>query len=88
MSKLFMTTNSPHEPPKNSGTGTVKPEEVPRSVLAEAILKLSDGVKQIMESGLNKRAIWVLLVDSTGVPITQVRRVLDGIVDLKRDYCS
>ena len=67
-----------------------KDPEVPESdtVLAKAIIKLSSEVGKILASGLNRRAVVVLLHDITGVGKPDIRKILEGMEQLKSDYCS
>lgn len=58
-----------------------------QQTLAEAILKISDGIQALQRSGLNKKAILVLLANKTGIGQRTCEDVLDGIADLKRSYC-
>lgn len=59
---------------------------VDRDTLADAIVAISEGVKRLAASGLNRRAIIVLLRDSTGVGIVDISSVLNGLETLARDY--
>lgn len=67
-----------------------KPDEkpVPKKVLAEAIVKISAGLEALRKSGLNERGILALLSDKTGYGKGTLKVVLDGLADLKRDYCA
>ena len=65
----------------------VEGEEVPAEVLATAIEKISNGIRAWESSGMNRRALVVLLSASTQVPRAIVTTVLKGIDDLKREYC-
>jgi hypothetical protein len=62
------------------------PPETPE-VLAMAITDISDGMKRLLASGLNRKAIEVLLFDATHVPKRQITKVIDALGDMKRDYC-
>ena len=62
-------------------------EEVPREVLALAIIKVSDAMVALQKSGLNRKAIIVLLADKTKISKGWIREVLDGLEHLKHDYC-
>ncbi len=59
---------------------------VAREVLAEVIVKISDGVTKLLKSGLNRRAIVTLLRDSTGCNRSEIEAVLEGLETLARDY--
>lgn len=60
--------------------------QLDKETLADVIAKLSDGVDKLLRSGLNRRAIVVLLRDSTGCNKSDIERVLDGLQTLARDY--
>ncbi len=59
---------------------------VAREVLAEVIVKISEGMEKLLRSGLNRRAIVILLRDSTGCTKTDIEAVLEGLDTLARDY--
>ena len=61
-------------------------EKVPTEVLAEAIVKISEGFLQLKRSGLNRRAIVVLVKDASGVGIYEIQKVLNALEDLRRMY--
>ncbi len=61
--------------------------EVPKDILAEAIVKIADAAERLASSGLNEDAIVVLLVARTHVNKSDVRTVLTGLRDLRRTYC-
>lgn len=61
-----------------------KPVEV--SVLAQAIVDISDAAKRLSRSGLNRKAIVILLSHQCGLGQGTVRAVLDGIADLEATY--
>lgn len=58
-----------------------------KEILAEAIVRLGESVKKLDESGLNKKAILLLLQDATRLPKRDIRAVLDAIPRLKGWYC-
>jgi hypothetical protein len=58
------------------------------ATLAEAIVKISAGFESLKKSGLNQRAIVVLLNDWTGVGKRDVDNVLIGLRDLATIYCA
>lgn len=68
---------------------------VQKEVLAEAIVEISKAMKKLLSSGLNRRAIVVLIKDSVPSPgygkksisKTDIINVLDAIEDLSRNYC-
>jgi hypothetical protein len=61
------------------------PVEVP--VLADAILKISKAAEDLVKSGLNRKAIIVLLMHKTHFGYGTIECVLDGLADLRKDYC-
>lgn len=61
------------------------PAEEPKD-LSSAIEAISDGLKRLVGSGLNRKAIIVLLHDATGVARRDITAVLDGLNDLKKLY--
>ncbi len=56
--------------------------------LSAAIRQMSEGVNRLLASGLNRRAIVTLLADSTKVGRKDIERVLDGLVELERDFTT
>ncbi|MCI0620297.1 MAG: hypothetical protein L0387_01245 [Acidobacteria bacterium] len=59
-----------------------------REVLADAIVKLSKAAEALNQrSGLNQRAIVVLLHDHSRVPKRDIEAVLRAMQQLERDYC-
>lgn len=61
-----------------------KPVEV--SVLAKAITDISAAAKRLSQSGLNRKAVIVLIAHDSGLGQGVVRAVLDSITDLQRTY--
>ena len=61
---------------------------VEKEVLADAIIRVSDGMSALSRSGLNQRAIVALLQDYTNLPKTQIKMVLNGLSELKGMYCK
>jgi hypothetical protein len=59
---------------------------VDKVVLEQAILDISEGVKELNRSKLNHQAVVVLLHHSTGVSQREIKTVLAGISDLKNRY--
>lgn len=60
---------------------------IEREILAEAIVRISGGVKRLQESGLNQRGIIVLLSDRTGFTKTICGTLLEGLAELEARYC-
>lgn len=67
-------------------TGTVNPEP-DKQTLADAIVRIGDGVQALQRQGLNKKALLVLLSHQTGLGQKTCETVIDGLADLKRSYC-
>lgn len=59
-----------------------------KETLAAAIVTISEGVTALLKSGLNRKAIVILLAASTGVTRQNINAVLDGLATLKKDYAS
>lgn len=59
---------------------------VPEGVLAQAIVDMSKAMTHLLKSGLNRRAIVVLIAHDTKVPMRTVGLVLDSIRDLAKNY--
>lgn len=61
---------------------------VTKEVLAENIVKISEGMTKLLASGLNRKAIVVLLKHSTGLGGGEINSVLDGLQQLRTNYCT
>lgn len=59
---------------------------VGKTVLASAIVNISEGLVALRRSGLNEDAIIVLLSDRTRVSKSICKVVLAGLADLRRAY--
>lgn len=65
----------------------IKPEaSVTKEMLASAIIRLSDSSNELLNSGLNERAILALLFDSTKISKKTCKKVLDAVGQLRSDY--
>lgn len=62
-----------------------KPE--PTEILAEAIIRIGENFEKLQKSGLNKRAIVVLVYDYTKIPKRDIELVLESLAKLKGWYC-
>lgn len=56
--------------------------------LAQAIRRISAATDKMLNSGLNRHAISVLLAASTGLSRKIVLRVVDGLADLAKTYTT
>lgn len=61
---------------------------VAQEVLAQAIVDISAAAKKLCKSGLNKKAIVVLVAHSSGRPQYVVGLVLDALEQLAKDYTT
>lgn len=60
---------------------------IERPVLAKAIVDISKGFARLLNSGLNERAIIVLVHDVSHVGKPDVREVLQALKQLSNTYC-
>lgn len=65
-----------------------KENPIPVEILADSIKEISEGMRQINKSKLNRIALLVLLKHSTGVSMKDLSLVLDSIASLEKDYCK
>ncbi len=57
-------------------------------ILAKVIEDVSLAMKKLLASGLNRRAVEVLVRDSAqGVGLSEIKLVLDALEGLKERYC-
>lgn len=63
----------------------VEPEST--EILAEAIVRIGEGFKKLESSGLNQRAIVVLIQDATKLSKGDIETVLDALPRLAGWYC-
>jgi hypothetical protein len=61
---------------------------VDKVILAKAIVDASAAMKRLAASGLNQKAIRLLVSHSSGVNQTQVKCVLDSLEQLAADYTA
>lgn len=62
-----------------------KPETT--EILAEAIVRISEGFEKLQDSGLNEEAIIVLLHDRSKISKRDITVVLQNLRTLKGYYC-
>lgn len=69
---------------------SVKKSDPPETteILATAIVKIGDNMKALLDSGLNKRAVIVLLHAETKLPQKTIQAVLDALPQLRSWYCN
>lgn len=56
-------------------------------ILAEAIVRIGDSVRKLNESGLNRKAIVLLLHDYSKVGKKDIETILDAMPRLRGWYC-
>ncbi len=56
--------------------------------LADSIHRISAALEELRRSGLNEKAIIVLLVHKTKIGSRSIKTVIDAMRDLKKTYCS
>ena len=61
-------------------------EEITVEVLAQSIKDISDGVKKLRSGRLNDKAIILLIQKSSGVGAGTVKRVIDGMQSLEKEF--
>lgn len=67
---------------KENPADVVQPE-----VLASAIRDIGAAARKLAASGLNRKAVVVLVADASKVSRSTVGAVLDALATLERDYC-
>lgn len=67
----------------------VKKSDPPETteILADAIVRISDALTQLKESGLNRAAIVILIRSKTHLPKRDIEAVLDAQARLASWYC-
>lgn len=58
-----------------------------KEILAEAIVRIGDAFSALQKSGLNKRAIVILLQAETKISQRDITTILDALPRLKGWYC-
>lgn len=61
---------------------------IEKGVLAKAIIDISNAATALAKSGLNRKAIVLLIAHSSSQYQNTVARVLDALESLKKDYCQ
>lgn len=75
--------------PKQEVSVTQNPDApVPAEVMAQSIVRISDGIAKLLHSGLNKRAVIALVKDSTRIEKATIERVIDGLESLAFNYTT
>ncbi len=58
----------------------------PIELIAKSIIEIADGFAKINASKLNRRALLILLKDSTNLSMGDIGKVLDAVPKLKEMY--
>ena len=61
---------------------------VEHTVLAQSIVKLSKSADQMMQSGLKRRTLLVLLRDQTGLSLSDIDKVIEAFPKLAKIYTT
>ena len=61
-------------------------DQVPAQVIAQSIVKIAEGWDKINRSGLNMKAVLLLISHSSGVSQRDVKAVIYALNSLKADY--
>jgi hypothetical protein len=77
--------------PAHEAYGTTRPHRkdekpVTKEILATSIIAISDAVKKLYDSGLNRRAVVALIADDTKLGKGTIDAVLDSLLDLRKTY--
>lgn len=62
--------------------------EVAAEIIAQSIVNIAEAVRKLLAAGLKKRAILVLLRDSSGVGMSEIDRVLTAAAELDKTYVT
>ena len=54
--------------------------------IAESVRRIQDGAQKLLKAGLNRRAVLVLLKDSSGISMADIAKVLDSLSSLAATY--
>lgn len=75
---------------KAVSVNVVQDEDSPvsKEVLAKSIADISSAFRHLRISGLNRKAIVILVAHSTKLGQNTVDAVIDAVEQLKRDYCN
>lgn len=61
---------------------------VEKKVLAKAIVDISESMRRLERSGLNRKAVVILVAKSANCPQYVVENVLDALRQLQQDYTN
>lgn len=63
-------------------------ETIEKTVLARAIVEIGAAMRKLNESGLNRKAIVVLVQHKTHCYFKDIEAIFDALDSLKKDYCN
>lgn len=58
----------------------------PMEVIAASIIEVANGFKRLNECRLNKRVIILLIKDLTGLPMSDIEKVLNAAQQLEKQF--
>jgi hypothetical protein len=61
---------------------------VAAETIADAIIGISESMKKLSTSGLNRRAIVELVHANSGVPKRQIELIINNLESLRETWCS
>ena len=64
-----------------------EPPENPE-ILAEAIIEISSAIRRLLDSGINRRGVVILLQADTKLSRASINLVLDSLGELEDLYCT
>lgn len=59
---------------------------IPAKIMAESIRQISEGTREILSKGINRRGLLVLLKDASGVSFGDINSVLESLSTLDKLY--
>lgn len=77
------------QPKNNKQTITVKTNEEnpePLEIIAESIIEISQAVKKINQSRVDRKVVLLLIKHQTGISFSQIEKVLDAAANLEKHY--
>lgn len=78
------------KPMATDGLTTIRPTEKTErpALLAHTIEQACDALRKLLNSGLNRKAIIILVADDTRVGRQEINLVLQSLENLSKTYCS
>lgn len=61
-------------------------QPITKEILATSIIQISDAVKKLYDSGLNRHAVVALIADDTKMGKRTIEIVLDSLLELRKTY--